>query len=295
MSTLNDLICDIDLLINASQAVYRITSKNTIDDDIYAVPDYDRDRFLYTCKIMRAKQYDIYTTISPDKFKGKRYVCALALKPRDELLPIIVAYRGTMTKQDMGSNLNIILRGIAGKNLCDEAYQFYKNIKRNFPTREIILTGHSLGGHLAQYVGTRAYGNQDENIIVRTFNSAPIGRKYVSILGENKLNILNNFAHYRFFDDWLTGVSFSSCYGDLYTFKCNTPDKRHHGFNVMRKLYDNHILSTFHAVLNPEIKALQVGSSSLMKAQKAGFIERTHGIRYSYVYRVQGEWSDKKS
>ena len=231
MIALNRSICDIDLLIHASQAAYRIKSKNVIQDDIDAVPDYDRVRFLHTHKTIQTKQYDIYATISPDEFEGKSHVCALALKPHDDASPVVIAFRGTMTKKDMGSNLNIVFRGVAGKNLCHEARQFYEKIKLEFPDREIVLTGHSLGGHLAQYVAAKAYANQDENIIVRTFNSAPIGSKHAS-------HISGNFVHYRFFDDWVAGVSFSACYGDLYTFRIKDSEKIQHGFNILRKLYE---------------------------------------------------------
>ena len=74
---------------------------------------------------------------------------AVALRHGDE---IIIAFRGTDDIIDYGNDSTMWLL----RKLPDQAYNalmFYDAIKKKYPQTEILLTGHSLGGSLAQIVG----------------------------------------------------------------------------------------------------------------------------------------------
>ncbi len=74
---------------------------------------------------------------------------AVALRHGDE---IIIAFRGTDDIIDYGNDSTMWLL----RKLPDQAYNalvFYDKIKKKYPQTEILLTGHSLGGSLAQIVG----------------------------------------------------------------------------------------------------------------------------------------------
>lgn len=75
---------------------------------------------------------------------------AVALRHGDE---IIVAFRGTEVTDYHDLNADITM---SSQNMPRQAYHalmFYDAIKKKYPQTEILLTGHSLGGSLAQIVG----------------------------------------------------------------------------------------------------------------------------------------------
>jgi len=275
-------ICDLDLLMHASQAVYRIVAPKTIEDkNATSIPD--------VTKTIEAKNYNIYGTISPGEFQENSHVCALALEPIDDKAPIVIAFRGTKTQRDMGSNASITVRGVAGKNLCEEAYQFYQKIKDKFPGKEIVLTGHSLGGHLAQYVAAKAYANKHEKLFVRTFNSAPINTTHGTKL---KTSELNNFVNFRFSKDVLGKLPFKACYGDIYVFKSGA-EEGEVGLSRLEKMKKRHSLKRFYTALPKEIRNLQVGSSSSMGYEEAVAIEKMKITQASNVRYDQRKWFEK--
>lgn len=279
--------CDLDLLIHASQAVYRITSNKTFLDDKESTPLYTHDHFLDTNKTIAAKHYHIHASISPEETK-EGHACAVCLKPdeADTISPIVIAYRGTITKKDMGSNLSIALQGVAGKKLRTEAYDFYQKIKKEFPNREIVLTGHSLGGHLAQYVGVKAYVDKHDGVMVRTFNSAPITINKTI----DTSHIEDQTINYRFADDFLTKLPLLRCYGDSYVFKIKRSDQLKHKLNPIQNLDRAHRLGIFYAALPDEIKNLQVGNSSHLTYEEATIIEKMKGMECADACCLEGRW-----
>src|SRR5574344_267874 len=77
---------------------------------------------------------------------------------------IVIAFRGTDIKRgkkeltkDMYSNACMGLSLPPSQIINAQSY--YEKIKRKYPNSNIILTGHSLGGSLAQILGSE-YGNQ---------------------------------------------------------------------------------------------------------------------------------------
>ena len=151
---------------------------------------------------------------------------AVALRHGDE---IIVAFRGTDDIIDYGNDSTMWLL----RKLPDQAYNalvFYDKIKKKYPQTEILLTGHSLGGSLAQIVGAwrkvkacafNPYGTRnilqkaginihDENIVNYCNPYDPIaevnvknqvGENYMlwSKIGDssNKTSLSNHFLEYN--------------------------------------------------------------------------------------------------
>ena len=82
---------------------------------------------------------------------------------------IVIAYAGTDSLMDIiHSDLAMGLKHLPIQNY--EAIRLYEKVRQQYPNAEIILTGHSLGGSLAQIVGAvydvetvtfNAYGTKD--------------------------------------------------------------------------------------------------------------------------------------
>ena len=71
---------------------------------------------------------------------------------------VVIAYRGTNdTKDVIGADAKIALPAAAWDSQFKDALEFAKSIKEQYPNKAISVTGHSLGGGLAQ-VASQAYG-----------------------------------------------------------------------------------------------------------------------------------------
>lgn len=70
---------------------------------------------------------------------------------------IVIVFRGTdkksfdTVKTDYKNDINMAMFNKVPEQVTD-ALNFYDEIKSNFPNKKIDVTGHSLGGSLAQYV-----------------------------------------------------------------------------------------------------------------------------------------------
>lgn len=274
-------ICDIDLLMVASQATYRIISDDAIQENTeISIPDV-------TGKIA-AKNYMIHRL----KYQNNNHLCALTLEPVDDKAPIVLAFRGTKTKKDMLSDVSIAAQGVALPELREEAWEYYQAMRKAFPGKEMVFTGHSLGGHLAQYVAARAY-HQDEHaqvrIDVRTFNSAPIDTKYGQALSAD---VLTHFVHYRFSDDLMHKLPFNACYGDVYLFKDTSQNTEEQAVKTSRfeRLKNNHSLKEFYRTLSPHVKNLRIGHVGSMSSKDAATLEKMKAMQASDAHYVGKKW-----
>lgn len=95
---------------------------------------------------------------------------ASAFKDRDTG-EVIIAYTGTNLEVDPGKDVTTDLLSIgAGKGYhYEEAYNFYDKIAAKYGSENITLTGHSLGGNVAQRVALKY--NVDNTVV---YNSAPL-------------------------------------------------------------------------------------------------------------------------
>jgi Protein of unknown function (DUF2974) len=111
---------------------------------------------------------------------------------------IIISFGGTATKADWKADFSI-----AGGEKLNSQYEqvntLYKKIKEAHPENEIELTGHSLGGSLAQYVSVK-------NIVrAVTFNSAPYPAADIKY---SRGNYDSNIINIRTSDDPLSLIIF---------------------------------------------------------------------------------------
>ena len=81
---------------------------------------------------------------------------------------VIIAFRGSDDLKDLADAQRIL----SGKMPLqyESAQAFYQKVRKQYPGREIAVTGHSLGGSLAQMIAVR---NPD----VRAFPCNPVGTK----------------------------------------------------------------------------------------------------------------------
>lgn len=68
---------------------------------------------------------------------------------------IVISYRGTNknSKRDVLNDIFMASNMLPPQIIS--AQKYYDKIKNMFPNKEIILTGHSLGGSLAQIIGSQ--------------------------------------------------------------------------------------------------------------------------------------------
>lgn len=83
---------------------------------------------------------------------------------------IVVAFRGSDAAADLPSDFSM-LAGSAPEQL-EEATDFVKRIKQQYPNAQIVVTGHSLGGSLAEMVASKY-----EDVVGITFDA--VGTKKI--------------------------------------------------------------------------------------------------------------------
>ncbi len=93
---------------------------------------------------------------------------------------VIIAFRGTNDKDDLNDDVAMARSRIPAQTR--DALDLYDKVKREYPDKDITLTGHSLGGSLAEIVGAlngelavsfNAYGVRDlfnENVVIQEEN-----------------------------------------------------------------------------------------------------------------------------
>lgn len=260
--------CTVALLLSAT--VYSYVTKSNSDMDQYYKAYLDK---------IHAAGYEEHSRVASSKFKGqgKTSLGAVCLKPLEDNAPLIISFGGTLTSEDMVSDLRLSTRGVVEKALRDEAYQFYEAVRRAYPNREIILTGHSLGGHFAQYVATKAYSKSESPsealVQVRTFNTAPIDTKYANVFKTHP-KLLARFVNYRLDSDLVSNLTLpmKQYYGSTYVFPCP--------------------LSTHEAHGTPALEQYLQGISSLTITNEPRHIllEQATCMHYSYQCRVNGQY-----
>ena len=116
---------------------------------------------------------------------------------------VVISIRGTDDKLKDLLFEDVLRLGLKRiPNQYVDAQKFYEEIKKDFPNKEIVFTGHSLGGSLAQLMGNKtgcetvtfnAYGVADilkGNIIREPDNIRNYGYSYDKVFNKNINNQL---------------------------------------------------------------------------------------------------------
>ncbi len=280
--------CNVNLLIMASESAYRVKKGDKVTPENEKSLE-KKEAYKNMLTDMQTQGYKIEKGISPESSggSGKTQLAATVIVPleKDDKGPIIIAFRGTKTAEDMKSDIRLTTQGEVGTEFRDDAFKFYEKTKAKYPDREIILTGHSLGGHLAQYVATRAY-NEDLNLCkkpnlqVRTFNTAPIDTPHAEVFKKNP-EIEANFTNYRTSSDVVSNIPMTKSYGNIFSFYCKKTAAKAHSLGSLRKTLPEE-------VLNQEVGSTKTNSSHHNKVS-----EQVKGSFSAYQCRVKGQFFSK--
>ena len=125
---------------------------------------------------------------------------------------LVIAFRGTEriglgeNESDLGALMKDVMTdvdlmtGNFNKHFQD-AWNFYKEVKKQNPKRKIVIVGQSLGGALAQIVGAKEYTINRNKIETYTFN-AP-GCSHLLDIYDCNLNFDYSFiTNYSVMNDW---------------------------------------------------------------------------------------------
>ncbi len=269
------MVCNVKLLIHASSATYGLQGQDT-NQPIGAEKNEALAEFSkagYKLADYRTPQNSGGTAAAP--------MAALCLEPTSgDNGPIVIAFRGTKKKDDIWSNLNVGAKGVAKKEQRDAAFAFYEEMQKKYPNREIILTGHSLGGNLAQYVAARAYSQADSagkpmpTLSVRTFNPAPIKTRYSEVFTKRP-ELTKQIVNYRLSKDVISSdkTPFHASYGDMYVFQSKLGTKKAHDLSSMLQ------------EIPPAVLNRTIGFS-----KNDQLIEQVNGSFESYQCRVNNQW-----
>lgn len=119
---------------------------------------------------------------------------------------IVIAMRGTEKedKKDWQNDMDIGMKRLPNQYV--DAQKFYEKVKKEFPNQEIVFTGHSLGGSLAQLMSNKT------GLETVTFNAYGVR----DILQGNVRDNLDNIRNYGNIDDTTYNINLRNQLGKTY-------------------------------------------------------------------------------
>lgn len=276
--------CTIGLLAHCCDASYRVREDVLID--------VDKDPYKETVLAIHKANYTMEPLYSkvPMRSSGTSETSlgvSVFSSPHDQMAPVIITYRGTKDlRLDIPSDINLGITGTVSDSLAEAAYQTYLSVSKGFPGRQIILSGHSLGGHLAHYVAARAYTEDpalvaSPSVQVRTFNTAPYrSKKYRKVLDDNP-RIEAQFINYRLHNDVVSSLPLQEYPGNTFHFR-----------STKGKLA-SHTMGAMHQCIPEDVKAQVVGKSSEQTKYQGLLTELVNGSLNTYRCRIKAQYASK--
>lgn len=119
---------------------------------------------------------------------------------------VVIAMRGTEKEdpKDVANDLAMAMKKLPNQYV--DAQKFYEKVRKDFPNQEIIFTGHSLGGSLAQLMSNKT-GHETV-----TFNAYGVR----DILQGNVRDNLDNIRNYGNVDDSTYNLNLRNQLGKTY-------------------------------------------------------------------------------
>ena len=267
--------CTVGFLVSTAQMAYKIGRNNDVDPSIKQATEIAQE--------IEDNGYSIERSIAPisGKGTGKSSLAAVCLKSEDPDAPIIISFRGTQTFSDVLSDGKLTATGVVEESFRNAAFEFYQQVRKEYPNKEIIITGHSLGGHLAQYVGTKAYNTDPElqasqALQVRTFNTAPIRTTHNEVFQQNP-QLYSQFVNYRLSPDMVSNLPMQQYYGNTFVFKSDQNALISHKLGVLKDLLPEHV------------KEQEITGVTPAEKKQNLLVELFKGVESSYECRVQGQ------
>jgi len=122
---------------------------------------------------------------------------------------LVIAMRGTDDKNDLANDIDMAKKKLPSQYA--DAQKFYEKVRKDFPNQEIIFTGHSLGGSLAQLMSNKT-GHETV-----TFNAYGVR----DILQGNVRDNLDNIRNYGNINDTVFNNNIDNQLGNTYVIKKN--------------------------------------------------------------------------
>ena len=202
------------------------------------------------------------------KEKGNGFYASVITNGDD----IVIAFRGTQVLDGGDINSDIKMYFAVMPSQAKNALELYDVVKAKYPNRKIYLTGHSLGGSLAQIVA-----GYNKDVCAVTFN--PYGTKQIlKKTGTSYTSIVVNYCNPA---DVFATYNADNNIGICYEVESNDAEQNPHFIEKMKPLSSRKFIQKddlkkkFNTIINEEKDELiEKGKNKIFSTDKLNFITK---------------------